>query len=531
VALGGAFIRLFAALQFRPHVDEGNSLLAAHMVADRGVPVLPSGVLYLHGATLSYLASPLVRLDPLGDANLLVPRLVSVVAGTVAIILTYLLTRMIGVPAGMAVLAAFLIAVDPQSILWGGRFRMYSLLQVIVLLLACCFVITLSARPPSRASLPRLDRASVGVVVGFWLAVFTHLSAALLWPALFLASWVVLGRGLLRDRRGLLGMLGLCLLAQLVFIIAGSAVGPGNSSSRPGQGVGLSFGSFLGDDAVSTRELLQPSLAGWTMFFDPGWFASLVPVALAILSGLVVGRSVTGSAAEKNSTVSSSGLAAIVSLYWVPILIFAFIADEPRERYLLYIQPVGAALVAAALTVAVGMNRDAGQSRIMARMSAAGVFGLGAIVVVNLVTGVFSLDDRFQENDPSPIPALRYVVANRAPDDFIVVTAPPESYLVLGNADHVSVVGGALSIGLADGSEVDYWIGWPKLRWQNLCRALSDHPQTWVVMSADHLESTGKMTEVMNGATDVVWSAEDGMLVLRSRKLEAWDPAARETCT
>jgi hypothetical protein len=95
----------------------------------------------------------------------------------------------------------------------------------------------------------------------------------------------------------------------------------------------------------------------------------------------------------------------------------------------------------------------------MARMSVAGAVALGGILVDNLVTGIFPLDDRFQELDPYPIPALHYVVTNRAPDDYIVVGTPPESYLVLGNANPVGAVGGALTMRLADGSKVAYWIG------------------------------------------------------------------------
>ena len=70
----------------------------------------------------------------------------------------------------------------------------------------------------------------------------------------------------------------------------------------------------------------------------------------------------------------------------------------------------------------------------------------------------------------------------------MVVTTPPESYLVLGNADPVGVIGGALPTRLADGREVDYWIGWPKLGWEALCQSLSEHPRTWAVLSASFLE-------------------------------------------
>ena len=530
VTLGGTLVRLFAALQFRAHVDEGNSLLAARMVAERGVPLLPSGVLYLHGATLSYLASPLVLLDRLGDANLLVPRLLSVAAGTVAILLTYRLARMVGISSWTAVVAAFLIAVDPVSVLWSGRFRMYALLQVIVLVLACCLVTVLSRPGAPHRSLPRLDRATVGLVVSFWLAIFTQLSALLLWPALFLASWVVHGRDLFRDRRDLLGALGLCLLAPFVFLLAGAAIGPGTSTTRSEQAGGFSLGSFLGDDEVTVRRLLKPVLDGWLSLFAPGWYALLVLTALAILSGVLVGRVLVDAAPQARSTVSRSGVIALLALYWVPIVAFAFIAKDPRGRYILYIQPVGAVLVASAISLFLSTIRDDGGFGSEARMSIVGAFALGGIVVVNLVTGIFSLDDRFLEDDPDPIPALQYVVAQRSPEDFVVVTTPPESYLVLGNADPVGVIGGALPTRLADGREVDYWIGWPKLGWEALCQSLSEHPRTWAVLSASFLEQSTVTAEIMRGAADIVWRADDGMLVLQSRDQARWDQAARSRC-
>ncbi len=85
----GLLMRLTASERLSPHVDEPASVLAAHMVAQRGVPILPSGTLYLHGATLSYLLAPLVWLG-FGDLeDLAALRLVSVVAGLVAVFLTY----------------------------------------------------------------------------------------------------------------------------------------------------------------------------------------------------------------------------------------------------------------------------------------------------------------------------------------------------------------------------------------------------------------------------------------------------------
>src|SRR5687767_5791717 len=80
-------VRLVAARRLSFHVDEQFSLLGAHAVAERGLPFLPSGVPYLHGATLSYLLAPLILFgaDDLSDLRAL--RLVSAVAGALTVIL------------------------------------------------------------------------------------------------------------------------------------------------------------------------------------------------------------------------------------------------------------------------------------------------------------------------------------------------------------------------------------------------------------------------------------------------------------
>ncbi|HEV2125227.1 MAG TPA: hypothetical protein VGW38_20950, partial [Chloroflexota bacterium] len=89
VVAAGFVLRLFAATHFTPHVDEPSSLLAAHVVADTGLPVLPSGTIYLQGATLSYLLVPFIWLGrgELQDLHLM--RLVVAAVGTAAIVLSF----------------------------------------------------------------------------------------------------------------------------------------------------------------------------------------------------------------------------------------------------------------------------------------------------------------------------------------------------------------------------------------------------------------------------------------------------------
>src|SRR5512134_2213384 len=44
------------------HIDEYISMLAAEMTAQKGAPILPSGLLYHQGLLLSYLAAFLIKL-------------------------------------------------------------------------------------------------------------------------------------------------------------------------------------------------------------------------------------------------------------------------------------------------------------------------------------------------------------------------------------------------------------------------------------------------------------------------------------
>src|SRR5690554_982139 len=52
-------VRIVTFRQFTGHIDEPASLLAIQRVAETGVPMFPSGVLYLQGAVISYIAAPL----------------------------------------------------------------------------------------------------------------------------------------------------------------------------------------------------------------------------------------------------------------------------------------------------------------------------------------------------------------------------------------------------------------------------------------------------------------------------------------
>jgi 4-amino-4-deoxy-L-arabinose transferase-like glycosyltransferase len=56
----GFWLRLSLLLVLVFHIDEFFSMLAAKMVAERGLPILPSGFFYDHGLLLSFLSGAFV---------------------------------------------------------------------------------------------------------------------------------------------------------------------------------------------------------------------------------------------------------------------------------------------------------------------------------------------------------------------------------------------------------------------------------------------------------------------------------------
>ena len=191
--IGGALGRLASARHLTPHIDEPASVLAAQMVSERGLPIFPSGVPYFQGATLSYLLQPLIWLG-LGDiGDLHAMRMISVIAGVLAIFVTYLLACKVTGKRWVGAVAAVLMAIDPTSIKWSGLVRMYSLLELFSVMLVLFFTTTMMDGPTRK----RL----VATTVVFWLAIFTHIAAVLFWPGMALGGVAIYGRALWGERR------------------------------------------------------------------------------------------------------------------------------------------------------------------------------------------------------------------------------------------------------------------------------------------------------------------------------------------
>jgi 4-amino-4-deoxy-L-arabinose transferase-like glycosyltransferase len=202
------------------HIDEFISMLAIQVTAQRGAPIMPSGVFYSHGLLHSYIAAPFAWLsDRLSEEML---RWASLLTGMVTVALYYAAARRLfnSLPAGLAALT--LAAVDNAMVVWSARARMYALAGMYVLLLMWLLLSATRQRSPSAWP--------VAAALCFAAAVAAHAVSVLLLPPLLLSlaavlwlrreqlGWEPFSRPLSRRQVALIG--GWVLLA-LAFGVAG----------------------------------------------------------------------------------------------------------------------------------------------------------------------------------------------------------------------------------------------------------------------------------------------------------------------
>jgi 4-amino-4-deoxy-L-arabinose transferase-like glycosyltransferase len=163
-------------------VDEFVTAWAAKNILARGLPIFPSGNVYPHGLVFTYLVAPFL----LGGFDEVLVRIPGLLVSLAALPAVYIAgRRLLSEEAGLVAAAA--MAVDPDLIVWGGRARMYGLLQLLVLLAAYFYYRGLSANDQRDAARHRY--LAMGLLV---VAIFTHAEAIFLLPVLGLATLVAL---------------------------------------------------------------------------------------------------------------------------------------------------------------------------------------------------------------------------------------------------------------------------------------------------------------------------------------------------
>jgi hypothetical protein len=329
LALIACLIRLVAADRLTPWVDEPVSMLAAFEVADRGVPILPSGKLYLQGATLSYILAPVVLAgyDELDDLAVL--RLSGVIAGTLAVIAFFFLARDATGSTLGGFLAGLFLALEPSSVRWSSYVRMYALLQLCTIVVVWLFLGALLGTASRRRLI-----AMVGV---FWFGVFTHVAIVLIWPPMALCALFVCGRSLINRCRALALALGACMTAPVVFVILNRLVKPAGLAAEEA----APDADFVGSHLISIQRFFHPSIDSWLLLFRGATFYEVIPALVFGASCLLAGRYFMSAPNGHGARTRRRLLSVVLLLYWLPITIVGVVATVPQARYLIHIHPFG----------------------------------------------------------------------------------------------------------------------------------------------------------------------------------------------
>jgi 4-amino-4-deoxy-L-arabinose transferase-like glycosyltransferase len=274
--LTGFWLRLSFLLGSVYDIDEFFSMLAAKMVAERGLPILPSGLFYDHGLLLSFLSGAFIALAGFREEIARWPTLLISVFTIAAYYVTagrLFHSRLAGL------LAAALATFDAFSIERGVQARMYAQAHLFVLL-SLVLLLQGTLKHPSQ-------RSRYLFLAFLAAALFSHTITILLLPPigllLLLFSLAYRPAWLRHPRLWQEAMVGLGLLALVLVIV--SLGHPGGMS--PPTDPNANAPSPLGLDLL--QGLFSPSLE-WSRFDNlvgffehPGYRWLLPFIALALL--------------------------------------------------------------------------------------------------------------------------------------------------------------------------------------------------------------------------------------------------------
>lgn len=281
--------------------DEWNTMLAAKMIAQKGLPIMPSGLFYEHGLLFSYIDSLVFAL---GGFQELIARWPGVLINTLAIPLAYRVGREIFRSSTVALLVVAGLVFEPTALEWGWRARMYGLGHVMSWLLILS--VWRSAIRPHES---RYRLLALGVAL---LSLMTHLMLILTIAALGVA-WLAValseGRGrVLASRmnsvKSLPDLGGVLLVGGYALLIwkAGFASHHGRFENSVSVAIGKLSGAFLwrwiqGTDAFLYVLFLAPVIVGiltWPISYrKSGWtqqnkalvflYSALFPIVIAFV--------------------------------------------------------------------------------------------------------------------------------------------------------------------------------------------------------------------------------------------------------
>jgi 4-amino-4-deoxy-L-arabinose transferase-like glycosyltransferase len=474
-------------------VDEYLTVRAAHQILARGVPLLASGNFYSHGLLLSYIDAAVIAIG--GDQAWLL-RLPVLVLSTAAIPLVYELGRRIVSPVA-GLIAAALLAVSPESILWGGRIRMYAPLQFFVLLTTLVFylwVVRQDDRPAYRLLF----------VVSYWAALFSHAEVMLLLPIWGL--WALVQRGwrwcLRLPNLSAFGLSGLSIVIEILLRRIGPPV---QAWVAPGifEPVGRQY-LGAGIDWPGVQKVVAP------LFLTPVH----LPFTLLVLVGLGYLFLSWRRPAGLVAATEKQGVAYLYMLLLPALIVLLFGVDPSWKspRYGLMLLP-HFFLIAGALLSWLGrwLRPYIGRALAWAAVPA---------VVVLIVLGSWSSSvAATRESVPAYDWAFGYVAAHQQPGDVVITFLCPAAFQHLGRCDYLAIPDDYQGFAFRqEGRWVSGWDAVPMLDSASGLKAILDGAhQTWFVIDEGRFNSRypADLTQAVWDGMELV-AAQQEMLVFRS---------------
>jgi uncharacterized membrane protein len=561
LTLVGFALRLRYLSSSHPFFDEYTTVLAARQILRVGWPLLPSGLFYEHGLLATYLVAPFVALfvnvpttewQP-AHWGLMLARWPSLLISTVTMPLIYRVGRRgFGRAAYIPLLAAGLMAISPEGIVWGGRARMYALATLLVLV--TIYLAYRGALYPAPAKYRWLALATLLATL------LTQFGALMLVPALVVSVLVV---GWLSHQARSTGsrpwflQQAIVLEGATLVVIVGLAV----LVKRLGRPLGT---AALGDPSGSglLAELLNTITYQTTFYFtwaDTIQFLSRqfgvshhIWLALLTIVGTVIGLAGWITAGRVSNFRPKAHFLIFIWLNFGLLLLEMVTLLEPfrrNPRYIVMYLPLFYLIAANAifnlrliprllpkrfLTDTQAARRWHNLFRHLSIETRSRSYIILALLLLVLLAGLGFADLRIALTTPEPAyeQAFARIKADWQPGDKLVTMNTAAAGLYLDQVDGFTVQNQADQFLLNAGTEpVDRWLGSPWLGTVADFKAVLDNNErTWFVIDTvrQPVYFKADWQVVVSTQMEQVWS-HDNVLVYRTREDRETLPSAPDT--
>jgi hypothetical protein len=468
------------------------------MTAQKGAPILPSGLLYHQGLLLSYLAAPLIKWVGFREE---IARWPSLLAGMLAAAAFYQVGRRTLQTSLAGLLALTLTTFDPEMILWSARMRMYALASLLMLLGFYFLLQGVLLRPN------RFDRL---MGVAFYLgAILTHSVAVVALPVWSLAFLIGLWLGQrkfkfdwYRQKTIILELViaGVLLAIGVAFAVGGQIpfLSPGaaaDGSSENGAGGGGLLGVF--------NKFLDPGLS-WQRIDDFIYVYTAAeywpPLILAALSfGLALLAAIRGRLTRRDLAVICLGL---VFLLTIAELGLALTSTWRKTRYLFILCHPSFLLLAAdglarvfeklpRLLTSRPLTTDRRPPTVNPLLLTPRFASLLPVFLIAAYWAGPALGVALAKGTGGYHTIFKWVESQWQEGDRVMTVHPSAAYLYLGRSDYYATQGTARVFADDESEElVDRYVGSTLIdSVESLNNTLSESPRLWFVVDSSRLFS------------------------------------------